>query len=540
MKKIVLIFFILFVNLIFAQTIRLSDSTILAPLPFYRNIDSLIIERCDFNNFNGEAIRFENVNVVYIKECSFSNIQNLISTRGVICGKKSKDILLQKLIFKNIGGTAIRFPTDGESSYLNRLINVTIDSVTINKTYDPSSLESNGIRVFHTDSLYIKNCFLKNINDNAINLGRNSSGQTQIDQRISYTEITNNIIDSVLGNGILANENVLNATILNNVITNIATDGIGMLASEGDHGIYWQGVGAIIRENKIKNVRDGILSGNTGNGISIRTNARVLMNEVSGCTRNGIAYWNDHPSYGTLEISNNLIYDNIDNGIYINGSGPNLNKPDSVLVFHNTVHNTYNSGLIHKSSPIALNTLPGFNIIVGNLLLFDNIFDTTKFISFLGNIPSKISKQNYYANMSSGFEDLINYNYHLTYPNPAINSVDPTITGVLIDKDRNIRSALSDAGCFEYISPNYNLSPSSTNTLSVFPNPVSTTLFINQLQNIQSLNMEVIDVIKNISVLKLNSCEKFNTIDFSSFASGIYFICINHDKKSTIIKLVKE
>ncbi len=505
-----------------AQTVIFRDSTFLAPLSFQSNLDTLIVDNCNFQNFNGEAIRFENVQYVEIKNSFFSNLSNTISTRAIICGKKANYVLLKNLNFSLVGGTAIRFPTDGESSALQRLGVVTIDSVFINGTLDPGGLESNGIRVFLTDTLHIRNCSIKNIADNAINLGRNSSGQTQINQCIHYVEIHHNIIDSILGNGILAAENAGKAFVHHNIISNIAVDGAGMLPTDGDHGMYWQSPDVVIFENRITNVFDGLKSGQTGSGISLRTNARVYQNEIADCTRNGIGYWNDHPGSSMLEITNNLIYETGLNGIYINGSGGNPNMPDSVVILHNTVHNNYQSGLVFHYSPIALNNLNSYNYVAGNLLLFDNITDTADFIRFLGSISSQNTAHNFYADVNSGFVNLTLKDYHLTPNSSAINFVPYATTKLSHDKDNNLRSLPLDAGCYEYM-PTNKLDEKRDFNLNIYPNPCKGKFNISFDKNIELL-LTVYDLNGRFITAKTQIHNGQAEIDLTDYSNGLYIL----------------
>lgn len=536
---------ILFVALVYllsvnsaAQTVVYNNTTFSSPLPFISNVDTLIIVNCNFQNFSGEAIRFENIDYVEIRNSNFSNITNTSSTRAVICGKDGNVVLLKNLYFDSIGGTAVRFPTDGESSPLKRLGTVLIDSVIINTTYDPGSFESNGIRVFLTDTLRIQNCILKNITDNAISLGRNSSGITQYDQRIIFCELMNNDIDSVLGNGIVASENSGFALVHNNKISNIAYDGVGMLSSEGDHGIYWQSPSALIYENTLLNIQDGSISGNKGIGISVRTNVKILQNEVGHCTGNGIAYWNDHPGSGYFEVSNNLVYDTGLNGISINGSGSDANKPDSVYIIHNTVHNIYNSGLIHQYSPIAFNNMGSYNYIAGNLLLFDNITDTSYFIRFLGATPSQNEAYNLYGDINSGFVNIASHDYHLISTNQAINFVPLNITYLTVDKDNFLRNNPNDAGCYEYqLSANQNEIIASE--IKIHPNPTLGQVIIDH--NFHSSGFDVLLFNAEGKVIPSNIYSGNNKIiiDFSNQLEGIYFLEINNGTKMYHYKILK-
>lgn len=520
-----------------AQTVSFTNAIFTSPLPFQSNFDTLIIDHCDFENFQGEAIRFENIGFVKITNSTFSHITNTSSTRAVICGKKTDHVILKNLTFDTIGGTAIRFPTDGEASPSKRLGTVIMDSIAINSTFDPGGFESNGIRVFHTDTLLVQFCTLKNITDNALSLGRNSAGITQQDQRIEYCDIHHNTIDSVLGNGIVGSENAGPSHIHHNSISNIALDGIGMLAADGDHGIYWQAPNAWIYENSIFNLLDGTENGNRSVGISIRTNARIFNNEVHHCSGNGIAYWNDHPGGGKLEINNNLVYETDFNGIYINGSGSNPNTPDSVNVLHNTVHTVYLSGLVHQHAPMALNNLDGVNFLAGNLLLYENIVDTALFIPILGQVPSYQLVYDRYGQINNGFVDASSGNYRLLPQNPAIDFVPLALPGIFQDFDEVPRVYPADAGCFEFHDAG--TTESNFPQFVIFPNPVSHHFEVQNIANHPIITLHVYSLDGTLQNAAVTKDSNKVIVHCEPLQQGVYFMAITHPRGVHQIRFIK-
>ena len=479
---------------LYSQTTIVQNSTITQQQVF-ANIDTLIIRNCQFSNINGEAVRFSGIDYVEISNCSFTNISNTISTRAVICGKSTSKVLLKNLDLQNISGTAIRIPTDGASLLSDRVGTVIIDSVNIYNCQSTTSLLGDAIRIFHTDSLFVSNTTIKKIDNMGIDIGRNSS-TTQTAQKVNYCHINNNQIDSVLADGIGAKENIDFALIDNNTITNIAYDGIGARPADGDHGIYWQAPNAVIRNNFISQVKDGLVSGNYGIGISLRTNATISNNTISHCTGSGIGYFNDHPSNGNIFIANNVVYDCMSQGIYMNGSNGNIlnpnsvSHPDSVFVFHNTVLNESIQTPMHLSAPIAFNSMTSKNFLAGNILIFETVVDTTKHI-FTTNTSHLVKQYNHLVSGDINFEDYPNRILQLTSSSSAVDFLPFGTTFVSHDILNNHRTEPHDAGAYEFMPNTSGLNSLSTepNSIQFFPNPSQGQLNFKSSQMVSNMNV---------------------------------------------------
>jgi len=479
---------------LYSQTTIVQNSTITQQQVF-ANIDTLIIQNCQFTNINGEAVRFSGIFYVEISNCSFTNISNTISTRAVICGKSTSKVLLKNLDLQNISGTAIRIPTDGASILSDRVGTVIIDSVNIYNCQSTTTLLGDAIRIFHTDSLFVSNSTLKKIDNMGIDLGRNSS-TTQTAQKVNYCHINNNQIDSVLADGIGAKENIDFALIENNTITNIAYDGIGARPADGDHGIYWQAPNAVIRNNFISQVKDGLVSGNYGLGISLRTNATITNNMVSHCTGGGIGYFNDHPSNGNIFIANNVVYDCMSQGIYMNGSNGNIlnpilvSHPDTVFVFHNTVLNEPIQTPMHLSAPMAFNSMPSKNYLAGNILIFETVIDTSKHI-FTTNTSHLVKQYNHLVSGDINFEDYPNRILKLTSSSSAVDFLPFGTTFVSYDILNNLRTGNHDAGAYEFTPNTSGLNSLSTepNSIQFFPNPSQGQLNFKSSQMVSNMNV---------------------------------------------------
>lgn len=517
------------ISILFSQTVVLQDSNIVQQQVF-SNLDSLIIRNCEFENITGEAVRFSSIGYVEILGCNFSGVSNTGNTRAVICGRATQRVVLKKLNFQNTIGTAIRIPTDGASSLGHRVNYLLIDSVNIYRCQNGNSQIGDAIRVFHTDTLIISNNIIRRADNLGLSIGRNDNNNiVQQNQKIKYCHVFNNRIDSVLSDGIGSQENIDFAIVEHNTITHIAYDGVGARPANGDHGIYWQAPNAIIRGNAISHVSDGVVSGHPGSGISLRTSATIANNILSHCTGNGIGYFNDHRANGNTVIVNNVIHDCNSIGIYHNGSnGNNLNPgsvrhPDSVFIYHNTVINKPLQTPMHLSAPIAFNSMSSKNFIAGNILIFETISDTNKYI-FTINTPHLVKQYNYLTPGDISFEDYQNRNLMLTTASPAVGFLPTGVTFVNHDILGNARTEPYDAGAFEFIdiiseSPLFTISPH----IQIFPNPSMGRVHFISSQEIRELNifdysgrlMEKIKVVGTQGEIDLHaSTEKMLFIQF--------------------------
>lgn len=525
-----------------AQTVILSDQNITAPQYFF-NKDTLKVLNCTFEDITGEALRFEKIGYVQIENCTFSNVANTIPTRGAVCGRECNDVTLRNLRFSTITGTAIRFPIDGASELSQRLGTVRIDSVHIENTLTNGSIHGSGILVFHTDSLYVLNSTLKNIGLNGISLGRNDqfSTQTQYKQRVGYCEISSVQIDSVLGDGINAQENVEQAFVFNNQISNVAYDGVGGRPTEGDHGIYWQASGGRLEHNRIFKVHDGLVSGKPGSGISLRTDALVNGNIIFECTGNGIGYFNDHPGWGMLQISNNLLYDNLYNGIYINGSNwDNINpakvrRPDSLFILHNTVFNQQIQPNPVHSCPLAVRDMNSTNLLAGNLLVFEDFADTSRYIRFIEPVPSKQRIYNFLIPTDPGFVDFANRDFHLQKNSPAVDFIPVSHLFVTHDLEGEVRTGPHDAGAFEYQAPS-STRPEPLDTLKyfVYPNPFKTGFDVVSAEGAERLYLY------DLYGKQVWSGTTANARQIPNLPTGNYILFIEDNVARAVIRLVKQ
>ena len=124
-------------------------------------------------------------------------------------------------------------------------------------------------------------------------------------------------------------------------------------------------------------------------------------------------------------------------------------------------------------------------------------------------------------------------NFHLQVNSAAINagtlSYAPTT-----DKDGNLRSASGaiDLGCYEYANPNTATQQHRPQVvLSVYPNPATTTLYIDLLAaNTQPLTLDIYNalgqkVVANQPII----ATQFTTLSIANLANGAYFLLVSND-----------
>lgn len=280
------------------KTLSIRDSVFTQQL-ILKDIDTINIEYCTFENINSSALLIEKSTFVNISDCVFRNITITDNKAiGVLSGNGIASIQILKCTFDNISGTAIRFPIGGTTKAEDRIGILIMSACRFNKIQSNAKALGNGVIVFHTNNAFVlANRFTK-IDHTAITIGRNSTDSEEFLQKLNMVTVQGNRIDSVLGNGILICENAINPQVKDNIIFSIAYDGKGALSDQGDHGIYWQAKGGLIQNNAVLYNYDGQVSGNPGSGISVRSNAIVEQNIIAYCSGNGIGYYADHDSKG--------------------------------------------------------------------------------------------------------------------------------------------------------------------------------------------------------------------------------------------------
>lgn len=542
--------FILISTNLFGQTTTLSNQTFNTS-QIIQGIDTLVVSNCTFENISGVALRITDVKYVSLNGNLFQNVNTGIASEAAVTGRRIDYFQSHENHFFEITGNAYRFPYQGTVTTADRLGTIKIENDTIINIKTLSTNQGNGIYIFHTDSLYIENNYIKNIDHNGIAVG---SPNNIPSEKVDFCILKNNVIDSILGNGILGGETITYASVSENKISNIATDSIGALPSNGDHGIYWQAPGAIIRGNHIDNNLDGLLGCQNANppqscrgiGISVRTNAKVVANKVSNCYGGGIVYWGDHPANGTLTIANNIIYDNTHNGILINGSYNGETYPDSIFVYHNTVLNINpNTTPYHFYSPLSLydyysgpidpQVFNPYAEAVGNLLIFEGMTDTTKYV-FESNVTFDKKAFNFLIDGDPSMVDYDNRDLRVLSISAAVDYLPTVEQNVSVDFFGTPRTVPFDAGAHEFSSlTNITDFSEASNVITLFPNPFKNVFNIESKENISSVKVYSI---KGQILYSLNNIQNKELRLDINLDVGLYLVSIQLWNGNVVNQLV--
>jgi hypothetical protein len=182
--------------------------------------------------------------------------------------------------------------------------------------------------------------------------------------------------------------------------------------------------------------------------------------------------------------------------------------------------------------------MSSYNYIAGNLLLFDNITNTSDFIKFMGTTPSQNVVNNFFGDIASGFINITSHDYHLTFTNQAIDFVPSALTNVTVDKDNHLRVNPFDAGCYEFQNTTI-LNETCAPEIKIYPNPT-----FGQVTIENYFHSSVSDILifslggKSISS-NIYSANNKIIIDFSNQVEGIYFLEINNGTKMYHYKILK-
>lgn len=495
-----------------SSSINVSNST----------IDTLIIDSCEIKNISGFGVKFKNLTFVHIKNSVFRNLSD-----GGIIGSGTDNVLIENCQFDSITNIAIQLFHITDSNGKIEIINNDISNV-----YNLTPETGKAIRIYNADSVFILNNRISYCESSGISIGRNYGNQAQ--QKVDYLLIDNNDISFTMSDGIGTQENITTAIATNNAISNVAYDGTGERLLEGDHGIYWQAPDGIIEGNEIYNILDSAVQSKSGVGISVRTSVKVLRNKVYNCQGRGIAYFNDHPKGSEpLLIANNIIYDNKFNGVYVNGSNVNIidpnqvSKPNTVLIYNNTIINEPIQDLWHHSCPIAINDMQGIQKVNGNILIYEGHLDTTQMFWHSSNISVEEYYLNIRNNVDIGFVDFVNRNLNLTdVAVSAIEKIPESQAYVTSDFYGNQRTGNHEVGAIEFFlfTNAYPLKVEKCNFI-VYPNPVSEILTIDVPCKIQDaqISLHSIDG-KSILNTNLNISKNSIKLNLSHLPNGFYVL----------------
>lgn len=430
-----------------ASTLSLKDS-VFTTLQLLKDIDTITIESCTFENISGTALLIEKAISVNISNCIFRNItmRENEDSLGVLSGKGNASLQVLNCEFSNITGTAIRFPYGTTTKLEDRIAMLIMSGCRMNGIKTLQNVKGNGVMVSHSNYAFIVGNRFRNIDNDAITLG-SIDGQT-----VEMGNVQGNRIDSVLGNGIVILKSAIKPWVKDNIIFWIAYDGKGSKQNEAEHGIHNRAIGSLIQNNAVLNNHDGRENGKIGNGIYSTCNAIIEQNTIGYCTGYGVEFSGNVESKGALTIQNNVIFENDRNGIFVNASGLMARSPDSIMILHNTIMNQKVQSLVQESCPIAIDTCNAPAMIAGNYTIYKDQFNPLEHIRILNASLQPRVLYNFNASNTNDFVDATIGDFKLLQHSIAINYAKHGIP-IILDREGKFRSGIPDAGAFEFMSP---------------------------------------------------------------------------------------
>ena len=204
------------------------------------------------------------------------------------------------------------------------------------------------------------------------------------------------------------------------------------------------------------------------------------------------------------------------------------------------------------ASSINSSTYPGEKAVDGDI-----ISDASRWVTKSGELPAYIeidlngfyliSQLKFYSGYQGYNSPITSFVFQywngtnwvdiVTETANTISSYSKNFTEVRTNKVRlNVNSTSSGLARFYEIEVYGRISSSlgvnelDSNSFSIYPNPVSTTLTVQGTANIESI--EIVDV----NGKKLISTKGVNTVDVSQLSAGIYFLKVNKNKAIKFIK----
>ncbi|NRA92960.1 MAG: T9SS type A sorting domain-containing protein [Psychroserpens sp.] len=312
---------------------------------------------------------------------------------------------------------------------------------------------------------------------------------------------------------------------INNIIGGETADKGNIIGSHNNFGIEIADGSNdnIIRNNKIGVGLDGVTElGNSLAGILIYGNntGNLIAENTIANNGNGVELAEIIGTPTQVTITENSIYDNINEGIDLEGASNN-NDPDDP---DTGVNNLQNFPEID-----AINNLGGSEIEITYA------------------VPSSITNSEYpllvefFGSVSGQGKFFIGSDVYLTPGTKIIalnlpNNFDPEDYDGIVGTSTDANGNTSEFG----LAAGFTLSNSTSAYLSfnVFPNPANNILYINS--NIsRSFQIEILNTLGQ-TILSQNYNNSSITIDLSFFSKGLYFLKINsEDDKLQTIKFVK-
>ena len=449
----------------------------------FSDLDALTLRNLTFTDITGAALNISRVGTVTIEDCTFTNITGTSGGAAVITGRSNGSVTIHNVTIDNIVGHGIKFPDSADDDDANRTSHIEIENATISHVHRMEEAEGSGnaIQLSGADNVVVRDSHLNFVADWGMKLGvENAKAGLRLGEN-GHVLIENNEINDVMGDGILVLDGTYNISIIGNSIWNIATDGIGARPSNGDHGIYYQcNFNGLIADNHIWNNFDTV-NGDpnlpNGLGISYRSGDTIITrNHIHNISKNGIAYWSDHPGSGTVLVESNLVYDTGMGAIYLGGAqgsgeNPTRQEVDHHAIYNNTLYMNSSLGGWSNVAPIGWYNLsePCSIEVYGNLMILDNgDVDPNHYLLNGSSAPSTaipldewpgqegqvLMQQNLKLPLDSPLDDVFTSvqqrNFSLAHTSLAIGLATVVDGIVTTDVGGNPRSIPTDAGAWEY------------------------------------------------------------------------------------------
>ena len=485
-RSLFLFILLLFAQKLAAQSLLFQDTIFTAPVLLTGFPDGVSFERCRFAGITADAaLTLLDVRYVTLTDCIFEDIQG---TAVLVDGTQGSELFsMFHDTLRNVQGAGVVIRKAGRvdiydcqlASISGQAIDLSsvhrvevvrdqlsdvgggitcfgsgrVDSLHIFRTSirrvhgaagEPQS--GNGIRIANTGLAIIDRCSVDSCLAAGIHVGQGNNDSLAVDS----VAIRHSIISRTNLDGLLGEENVRHAHIHDNEISYAGF--LGGRPGAGDHGIRWQGPDCRIEDNNVHHATDtACAQAYCGAGISVGNSGLVARNLVHDCTGNGMEY-KDGLATGPpdLRIFNNIVYDVAGNPVMIHGGDSLHSEPARILIRNNTLLGVFRGDSL-RNSPLAVSFFANEVSAQGNLLLFENMADTSQFVQVEG-AGAFIENLNLKVTSDTGFADYAGRDLHLSATSPARNFLPPNFGEPNDDIDREPRDPRHDAGADELAS----------------------------------------------------------------------------------------
>lgn len=251
------------------------------------------------------------------------------------------------------------------------------------------------------------------------------------------------------------------------------------------------------------------------------------------------------------KIDNNLFINTTEAALVIRSYGSNPNKSTNHYIRNNIFYNTgYKTALVSDSG-VAIkltSTLETYNNVFQKNCIYNPGKPMSNAVKYYGVLLTaaqfNISNS---GNIVSGniqsdplFVDYSKDDYHLIFSSPCVDA-GVIIFGLITDMDGNViySGTTADIGPYEYtLTLGINASWYSANDVSVYPNPFSSSVWLESITSENKL-VQVFTISGELLLTKFFS-GNMNEIDMQNQSSGAYIIKITSNNKTLTSKVIKE